>query len=473
MTRCTLLLFVLFNTFVHGDEIPNAKKTTFTNDVLPILQKNCLACHNESEYEGELIMESIELLMKGGDSGPAVIAGNADDSLLYQLAKYETDPVMPPEDNEVGAKRLGTDELNVLQSWINQGALDTEPGEVSKSIQWQPIPEKFASVLALEISPDGRWLAAGRGNDLVLYSIAEGKIHQTLIDDSVQDTHPGAAHLDSVQSVTWNADQTLLASGGYRVVKIWRRDPIENDGKGKDPQRQVTTSDKSLQVKLVAQGENTVAKLIQLSDNKEIASINSDVVVAERIAHEAFQHGLLNERLRIYKSDVESAKKRKAGAENDVKKASEEIKKATDEVPKKKEALTKAKESLDKSAAEVKTNETKKSETEARIKQLTEEIKSSDKEAKSKLNESLKTSQNELKQLQEAIKNKSKARDEAKKKHDKAQNDLDDAKKAVERSTLAKTRLEKSVVDRQKEIESADVKLKQHQSIVDLSLIHI
>ncbi len=468
MTRFTLLLLTLFATLAHADDVP---KRTFTNDVLPILQKNCLACHNESEYEGELVMESVELLMAGGDSGPAIVAGNADDSLLYQLAKYETDPVMPPEDNDVGAKRLSNSELKTLKTWIDQGAHDSSAEQTSKSINWQPIPEKFASVLAMEVSPDGSWLAAGRGNELVLYSISEGKVRQKLIDDSIQGTHPGAAHLDSVQSITWNADQTTIASGGYRAVKIWQRVPLD-EVENKESLQQVTTSDGVHRIEIVNDGKTSVAKLVRLSDDKELAMIKplasyTDGFADERIGRQDFQHGLQSERLRVYKSDVESAKKRKTDAENDVKKAEEEIKKSSEELPKKEESLAKVKKKLDDWDAQLKTLEEKKTEQEANIGQLNEQIKSADGDKKGPLNDRLKKSKEALKTTQDTIKSKSKERDKTKKEVEKAQQARDDSEKAIERSKQAKQRLEKSVNDRQSDIEVAENTLKDQQTIFD------
>lgn len=470
MTRLLVWLLLFFASVAWCDEAIDTldtQKVSFTSDVLPILQKNCLACHNESEYEGELIMESVELLLNGGDSGPAVIPGKADESLLYQLAKHETDPVMPPEDNDVGAKQLTTDELAVLASWINGGALDEELADTAEAIQWQPIPDKSASVLALEVSPDGRWLATGRGNQLAVYSISNPDMKQTLIDESIHSTHPNAAHLDSVQSVAWNADQTLLASGGYRVVKIWQWHPTADNETASKHDKQLVTSDGSLQITI--DGDQTLTKLTQVADKKVLATIKADVISMSHLAPQEHQHGLQSERLRVYKADVESAKKRKADAEKDVKKAEEEIKKATEDVPKKKEAIAKAQEAFDKLAKEVETHETKKSDLEAKIKDLTDKASSTETEDKTSLNEELKKSKQELQQAKDAIKKKSEERDKSKKELEKSQQAYDDAKKAVERSTLAKERLKKSVVERQSDIEASEEILKKQQTVFDES----
>ena len=81
--------------------IERSEPVSFQDEIAPLLRKNCLACHNESETEGELVMETVESLLEGGDSGPAIIAGDGEESLLFQLASHRTEPIMPPVDNDV------------------------------------------------------------------------------------------------------------------------------------------------------------------------------------------------------------------------------------------------------------------------------------------------------------------------------------------------------------------------------------
>src|SRR5438045_2403294 len=50
-----------------------------------IFAEHCLDCHAANEPEGQLVLESFETLMKGGEIGPAVVAGKNADSLLVQI----------------------------------------------------------------------------------------------------------------------------------------------------------------------------------------------------------------------------------------------------------------------------------------------------------------------------------------------------------------------------------------------------
>lgn len=98
------------------------EKIDFTTQIQPILSQNCYACHgpDEATIEGGLRLDKQELAFKGGDSGKAIVPGNADASLIMERILH-TDPkeVMPPPDKK---KRLPADQVKLIRDWINQGA---------------------------------------------------------------------------------------------------------------------------------------------------------------------------------------------------------------------------------------------------------------------------------------------------------------------------------------------------------------
>ena len=71
----------------------------FAKDVAPIFAKYCAGCHNGTDLEGELSLDSFADLQKGGSRGATVVAGRADASLLVRVLTGEIEPKMPPEDN--------------------------------------------------------------------------------------------------------------------------------------------------------------------------------------------------------------------------------------------------------------------------------------------------------------------------------------------------------------------------------------
>ena len=199
----------------------------FRRDIRPILRRNCLACHNESETEGELVLESVKSILAGGDSGPAVIPKDAGESLLFQLAAHRTEPYMPPVDNDVGARTLTAKQLGLLKLWIDQGATKGTSDVRSEQIQWKPVASSSAPTFALDVSRTGRWVAAGRGNEVTVYGVTEQDARHKLVDDTIKETHPDAAHLDVVQSLAFSPGEEMIVSGGYRCVKVWQRGPAE------------------------------------------------------------------------------------------------------------------------------------------------------------------------------------------------------------------------------------------------------
>ena len=95
---------------------------SYEKDVRPIFKANCFHCHGEGEeLKGGLDLRLRRFILKGGESGPAVVAGEPDESLLYQHVSADQ---MPPEEVE---KRLTADEVALIGRWIKSGAQVLRP----------------------------------------------------------------------------------------------------------------------------------------------------------------------------------------------------------------------------------------------------------------------------------------------------------------------------------------------------------
>ncbi|MFN5053660.1 MAG: c-type cytochrome domain-containing protein [Planctomyces sp.] len=193
----------------------------FEQEILPILQKNCLACHSASERQGGLILETPAGILKGGDNGPAAVPGNAGGSLLLKLAAHQQEPVMPPADNDVAAGNLTPAQLGLLKLWIDQGARGTGGIDSLSPHAMQSLPQRLQPVQAVVLAPDGQTVAFSRGSRIHLHHVGSGKRLATLADPALGES--AIAHQDLVQSLAFNADGDLLASGGFREVRLWRR----------------------------------------------------------------------------------------------------------------------------------------------------------------------------------------------------------------------------------------------------------
>ena len=100
--------------------IPLAEAEIFGDVVQPILQAKCISCHKEGKIKGELRMDHIEGLQKGGKSGPFILAGDFDNSMLIQRINLPEDDKkhMPPKNKA----QLTDEELLILSEWVASGA---------------------------------------------------------------------------------------------------------------------------------------------------------------------------------------------------------------------------------------------------------------------------------------------------------------------------------------------------------------
>jgi hypothetical protein len=102
---------------------PNPSQVQFfESKIRPILANKCYGCHStaEGKSKGGLLLDTAEATLKGGNTGPGVIPGDPDKSLLIQAVRY-TDPdlQMPPKN-----KKLSDAEIADLTTWVKMGAPD-------------------------------------------------------------------------------------------------------------------------------------------------------------------------------------------------------------------------------------------------------------------------------------------------------------------------------------------------------------
>src|SRR5262245_15132168 len=96
---------------------PATQPINFTKDVKPILEASCVKCHGHGRAKGGFRLDTRETLLQGGDSGPAVVAGNSAESHLIELVSgLDPDNVMPKK-----GSRLKPEQISLLRAWIDQG----------------------------------------------------------------------------------------------------------------------------------------------------------------------------------------------------------------------------------------------------------------------------------------------------------------------------------------------------------------
>src|SRR3954468_19149959 len=91
----------------------------FEKKIRPVLVQHCYECHSAKakSVKGNLLLDSRDATLKGGDSGPAVVPGKVDESLLIQAVRQETFE-MPPKG------KLPDQVIADLEEWVRIGAPD-------------------------------------------------------------------------------------------------------------------------------------------------------------------------------------------------------------------------------------------------------------------------------------------------------------------------------------------------------------
>ena len=91
----------------------------FEQRVRPVLVERCYECHGEKKQKGGLRLDSASAVLKGGDSGAALVSGQPEQSLLIKVISWsDPDLQMPPKN------KLADAEIDALTEWVKMGAPD-------------------------------------------------------------------------------------------------------------------------------------------------------------------------------------------------------------------------------------------------------------------------------------------------------------------------------------------------------------
>jgi hypothetical protein len=155
-------LFRILLTAMCAASVARAENSAlFESKIRPLLVEHCYECHSaEKKQKGNLLLDTQEATLKGGDTGPALVPGDPANSLLLRAVKWtDKDLQMPPK------KKLTDSQIADLEAWIQAGAPDprTKPRTLTKIEQhlknaeqhwsFQPIPDLKPDSLDALIGP--------------------------------------------------------------------------------------------------------------------------------------------------------------------------------------------------------------------------------------------------------------------------------------------------------------------------------
>ncbi|MCH2399678.1 MAG: DUF1549 domain-containing protein, partial [Pirellulales bacterium] len=122
-----------------------------------LLERRCVACHNEQESKGNLSLAQLAAAQRGGDNGPAIVAGKPGESLLLAYVSG-ADPEMPKE-----GPPLSDAEIAQLRDWIQSGASWPENTILTER---SPADLNWWSLQPLQQPPLPRLRSINRANEL-------------------------------------------------------------------------------------------------------------------------------------------------------------------------------------------------------------------------------------------------------------------------------------------------------------------
>jgi WD40 repeat protein len=223
------------------DEFPpiapiDLKRTTpidYNADILPIFESKCFVCHSGSVTEGKFDMGTHAKVLKGGKRGVAVVPGKSAESNLYQFCSRMKKPIMPPKTEEP----LNAKEVTLIKLWIDEGAIAPKEMKIKDKVVVNLPPALVKPVRAVAVSPDGKTVAASRGNQVHVFELktipaakkgdkdtTEWAYSKSLFDPQLKtpDGKPAkAAHISLVESMAFSPDGKLLLTGSFQELTIW------------------------------------------------------------------------------------------------------------------------------------------------------------------------------------------------------------------------------------------------------------
>ena len=115
MLRFTLAL--LFLGLGQSVSLAAPPEADFEKVIRPLLSAKCWGCHNDKKQKGDLRLDSLEAMLKGGESGPALVPGKPEQSLIIRALRHDDQLKMPPKE------KLTAADIAALTAWVKSGAV--------------------------------------------------------------------------------------------------------------------------------------------------------------------------------------------------------------------------------------------------------------------------------------------------------------------------------------------------------------
>lgn len=194
--------------------LPNIPQAVVYTDIIqPVLNERCTNCHSSSKQKGELRLDGMEHILKGGENGKVIVVGKPVESNLYTylLLPEGDDKHMPPK----GKTQLSKEQIRLIGWWIGQGApVDKKVAELKVPDSIQTALVKFAAgkkkptgIFAKEIdAADAVKLAGLKAKGFIVSPIAQDVNYLQAFLTAEKDTFAikeAQALADVAQQLAW------------------------------------------------------------------------------------------------------------------------------------------------------------------------------------------------------------------------------------------------------------------------------
>jgi hypothetical protein len=129
--RAYLSLFVAWLVSVPPSQATGDKAADFEERILPVLREHCFKCHSHhaEKIKGGLVLDSVAAMLAGGDTGPAIVPGHPEKSLLIAAVNHAGELKMPAK-----ANKLSPETIAALEQWVKDGAPSPAGGQTSSTL---------------------------------------------------------------------------------------------------------------------------------------------------------------------------------------------------------------------------------------------------------------------------------------------------------------------------------------------------
>jgi len=158
----SLLATGLYGADVDASKLPPAatSRIDFARDIQPIFDASCLKCHGPEKPKSKFRVNDRAELLKGGESGPAIVLGqSAKSPLIHYVAHLVPDMEMPPNGK---AEPLTAAQVGLLRAWIDQDAPwsggpapSQTSAEAAPSLSWITVKGDQGKFRELNWVPEG------------------------------------------------------------------------------------------------------------------------------------------------------------------------------------------------------------------------------------------------------------------------------------------------------------------------------